>query len=100
MVEILISLEALLTITVETLGTIAVWRLAHTCTWSPFAKTVGNKVLPQLPQVRGRMSGQKQQERMHATERQDEDYISGQIETKKGYSQIRSGNTTRCGTRN
>ena len=31
---------------------------------------VGNKELPQLPQARGGMSGQGQQERMHATERQ------------------------------
>ena len=33
-------------------------------------ETVGNKKLPQLPRVRGGMSGQEQQERMHATDRQ------------------------------
>ena len=32
--------------------------------------SVGNKELPQLPQVRGGMSRQQQQVRMHATERQ------------------------------
>ena len=31
---------------------------------------VGNKKLPQLPRARGGMSGQEQQERMHAPERQ------------------------------
>ena len=31
---------------------------------------VGNKMLPQLPQAHGGMSGQKQEERVHATERQ------------------------------
>ena len=32
--------------------------------------SVGNNSLPQLPRVCGGMSGQQQQERMHATKRQ------------------------------
>ena len=35
-----------------------------------YGSGVGNKKLLQLPRARGGMSGQEQQERMHATERQ------------------------------
>ena len=36
----------------------------------PASSAVGDEELPQLPQARGGMSEQEQQERMHATERQ------------------------------